>query len=379
MKRALILVTMMVCLLGLLVGCGSQGSGNQNLAKKDYGAPMDISLSAEEVEVHGVHLRLPDNAPLQQSNDDGKYYQTLVSLDDSLTRQVVVSIRYWPAEEVTHFSHTGEGGYTPEAALISWSDRMVSSTEVAIERTRIAGNDAFVKTYSEKAAWNSDVYECKGIQLPMNSGYVEIVYEDLGGRYGDLIQQSIDSIRIDEDEIPEIVRITSPENLKAAGLREQPWEFDCESFGIYLNIPEDYIPLKRDDGTFVWLSPDLNTMISAEVANASVFGQDAEAFKSMAAMAGIEEFEAFYSGPYRDMNCIDFTYRTTSDSGDGWVRMIFVAPNSYGEAIAITATSRSQVDAELPVAMSTLRYADGWNNGGVLDMEEIAVSRENQG
>jgi hypothetical protein len=224
------------------------------------------------------------------------------------------------------------------------------------------------------------MYECTEILLAMNSGYTSIIYDDLGGRYGDLIQQSIDSIRIDEGEIPEIVRMTSPEGLQAVGLREQPWEIDAESFGVYLNTPTDFIPLKQDNGNLVWIAPDGNTMISAEVIDTTIIKADGKSVeKSLAqTIPGFGDFD-FSTEPQNDLYAARLKYKTEGDNGEAWVNMVVVAPQIGGEAIAVTVASRSKENAELPDVMNTLRFADGWDNGGALDMEAIAVSAEDLG
>jgi hypothetical protein len=378
-KKTLILVLMIVCLLSVTVGCGSE---SQEPAKKDYGPPMDISLSSEESETPGIHLRLPDNSPLVQSEDDKNYYQTSVNLDEPLSCEIVVHVRFYPAEDCTHFSTSAsEEDYTAASALINWSEANINSDVRTVkERGHIGGTAALVTTWSEKGSWSDDMYECTEILLAMNSGYTSIIYDDLGGRYGDLIQQSIDSIRIDEGEIPEIVRMTSPEGLQAVGLREQPWEIDAESFGVYLNTPTDFIPLKQDNGNLVWIAPDGNTMISAEVIDTTIIKADGKSVeKSLAqTIPGFGDFD-FSTEPQNDLYAARLKYKTEGDNGEAWVNMVVVAPQISGEAIAVTVASRSKENAELPDVMNTLRFADGWDNGGALDMEAIAVSAEDLG
>ena len=97
-----------------------------------------------------------------------------------------------------------------------------------------------------------------------------------------------------------------------------------------------------------------------------------------AKMPGFSDFEYSY-GEHNDLCASKIKFRRDGDSGEVWEYLITVAPRQSGEAIAVRVASRSGDNVELPAVMNVLRYADGWSNGGVLNMEEIAVSPENQG
>ncbi|VEH03190.1 Uncharacterised protein [Slackia heliotrinireducens] len=377
-KKALILVMMMACLLGVVVGCGSQS----NTEPKDYGPPMDISLSTEETEMYGVHLLLPDNSPLEQSESDPNYAQTVANLDDSLTIEIVVSMSYFPGDEQSYTTNpNSEETYTPAAILKDWADAYSDPDSITVEgKTHIGGTAALVTTSSAERKERGGIYDLTTISLAMNSGYVVISYEDRGGRYGDLIQQSIKSIWIDEEEIPDFVRATSPEGLQAAGLMEQPWQIDCDMFSIYVNPPADFIPLERTEGNYEWIAPDGNTVISATVTDRSTFGlseEDLEQLEQRMALTapGFSDLE-YSSGVHNDMDASKMKYKIENENGTTWMYVVTVAPEYSNEAIAVTVGSRSEDNVELPEMMNILRFADGWNNGGVLNMEEIAVAPE---
>ncbi len=388
MKKTLILVIMMACLLGVVTGCGPSSQSNGEPAQKDYGPPLDISLSSEEAEAYGMHLLLPDNSSLQFYDEDPNYAQTVVNLDDPLTCEVVVHVWYNPGDELALAPVGSEETYIPAMALIHWSGLYADDETVTVEKTYVGGTAAHVATMTKENSYGSfdGTYECTHVLLAMNSGYVEILYEDLGGRYKDLIQQSIDSIRIDEEEIPDFVRATSPEGLQAAGLWEQPWEIDCDSFGIYVNPPTDFIPLKQSEGNFEWIAPDGNTVISAEVTDTSTFGLAEDDLKKLeqgmaSTTSGFGGFDYSY-GEHNGMYSSRIKYKVETESGEAWINMVTVAPHFSGEAIAVKVIGRSEEGVELPEVINVLRYADGWDNGGALDMEEIAVSPEsveNQG
>ncbi|MBR2803941.1 MAG: hypothetical protein IKE20_02185 [Eggerthellaceae bacterium] len=383
----------MACLLCAVVGCGSQSNAKPKPEMKDYGPPEDISLNAEEAEAFGVHLLLPDNSTFQVSSADDtdpNYAGTINDPTDPLTLEVGVDLTYFPADKFVGQTnlYVSKEAYTPAAALRNWANAHSSSDSITVkEKTYIAGTAALITTYTrtreDSLTHTNRVYEYTDVGLIMKSGEVNISYRDLGGRYGDLIQQSIDSIRIDEDEIPDYIRAITPEGLQAAGLLEQPWEIDGEDFGIYVNPPADFIPLERSEGNYEWIAPDGNTVLSAEVTDTSTFGLDGEDLKLLqnglaAKMPGFSDFEYSY-GEHNDLCASKIKFRRDGDSGEVWEYLITVAPRQSGEAIAVRVASRSGDNVELPAVMNVLRYADGWSNGGVLNMEEIAVSPENQG
>jgi len=375
-KKALVLALMMACLL-VVAGCGS-GSQGANTVKKDYGPAEDISLSSEETEIFGVHFRLPDNSPLERSDSDENYAQTRHDLSQPLTSEIVVHINYVQPESTSYFTNIrSDEDYTPEAALNNWADEYADSENVTVKaKAYVGGTDALIITHSKKDSMTNDDYECTSVSLVMNSGYVTITYDDLGGRYGDLIQESINSIRIDEEEIPDIVRMTSPEGLRAAGLTEQPWEVAGETFGVYLNVPADFVPVKQVDGTFAWVSGDGNTTISAEVSSSDILFEAGYLKDTMSSkIPGFQELR-YVEGVHNDLNALRVMVKAADESGESWINQITLADGPYPdrEAVTVTITGRSADDVQMNDVMNLLRRADGWNNGGVLDMEAIAQS-----
>lgn len=347
--------------------------------KKDYGPAENISLSSEETEIHGVHFRLPDNSTLEQRDSDPNSYQTVNDLSQPLTREIVVHVDYRQPTSSEYFTNLrSDEGYTPEAALNNWADEYADTEGVTVKaKAYVGGTDALIITNSRKASMSDDMYECTTVCLAMNSGYVVITYDDLGGRYGDVIQQSIDSVRIDEEEIPDIVRMTSPEGLRAAGLTEQPWEVAGETFGVYLNVPADFVPVKQADGTFAWVSGDGNTTISAEVSSSDILFETGYLKDTMSSkIPGFQELR-YVEGVHNDLNALRVMIKAADESGESWINQITLADGPYPdrEAVTVTITGRSADDVQMNDVMNLLRRADGWNNGGVLDMEAIAQSR----
>ena len=369
---------MMACLLCVAVGCGS-GLQGANTVKKDYGPAEDINLSSEETEIHGVHFRLPDNSTLEQIDSDPNSYQTVNDSSQPLTREIVVHVDYRQPTSNEYFTNLrSDEDYTPEAALNNWADEYADSENVTVKaKAYVGGTDALIITNSRKASMSDDMYECTTVFLAMNSGYLAITYDDLGGRYGDVIQQSIDSVRIDEEEIPDIVRMTSPEGLRAAGLTEQPWEVAGETFGVYLNVPADFVPVKQADGTFAWVSSDGNTTISAEVSSSDILFEAGYLKDTMSSkIPGFQELR-YVEGVHNDLNALRVMIKAADESGESWINQITLADGPYPdrEAVTVTITGRSADDVQMTDVMNLLRRADGWNNGGVLDMEAIAQSR----
>jgi len=76
------------------------------------------------------------------------------------------------------------------------------------------------------------------------------------------------------------------------------------------------------------------------------------------------------------MYCTEFQYRQLlSDGSEAWAYMIDVLPWRYGDQVVrIAVASKVKDTPALDNAINTLRVADGLNNGGVLDVDAIAVS-----
>ena len=360
MKKAL-LVLLVACLLGLAVGCSSQP------AKKDYGPPKDIKLSSEEIECQGVHVRVPDSLKIEQS-ELGEYHSVTYT-NEPITGEVAFSMYFESADALSDngsYGDTVTKKYTPEEAMIMIG-QSGSNEYWTNEPMRIGGTSAKISRGKEGD------YESTRITLVLNTGLLTIRYGDRGGRYGDLIQESIDSIRVDEELIPDIVRITSPEGLKDAGLYEQPWEITCDPYGIYVNMPEDFTLVKRDDGSYVWVSSDGQTMVSSTIVSMDflLLGEEEMEYVISNNMP-LDGFDYFHQGSVRGMYCTELKYK--QPGSDAWAYVLAVLPWKYGkEAIMITVVSYDEDEVELQEVMDTLRFADGINNGGVLDLDAIAV------
>lgn len=363
---------MMVCLLGLVVGCSSSTQPAQKSSSSSSSSVKEIKLNSEELEYNGIHVRVPDSLQLDKG-DDGSVY-SVNNLNEPITGEVSLALTFESAEEWYENRSRYDSSikaYTPAAVLIDYA-KSGSDDKFTVEKKHIAGTDAYIQT------WTEDSYEYTSINLILNSGIVKIRYGDRGGKYGDLIQESIDTIRIDENIIPEIARATSPEGLKAAGLREQPWEIECASMPVYMNMPEDFTLVKRSNGTYVWVAPDGQTMVQASITKRdSLLLDEAEFASILSGSLGLEEFDYFQRGMFHGMYFTEFKYEQ-KDSASGksaWAHVAIVLPwLSDQEALQITVVSTSEEEVEMDAMMSTVRIADGWNNGGVLDLESIAES-----
>ena len=375
MKKALLAV-LVACLMVFAVGCSSGGTTAP--ANKSNTEPMEINLNTEETEYHGVHVRIFDS--LQLSEDDNGEITSVNNLNEPITGEVLFNASFESAEtlnESTTYDDTVSGKYTPEEALIKMGGQDTNEYW-EYKTTRLGGTDVQV---SSRIKQEGD-YESTEYRFILNSGIVKFRYDDRGGKYTDLIQQSLDSIWIDESEIPDIIKATSPESLQAAGLRVQPWEIECGSDSIYINMPEEYTAIKLDDGRIAWASPDGQTILGASITDRDFLLREQSDFEnSLQNTQGFEGFDFFSRGSYNGMYYTNFQYKQiNSDGAEVYAYVLATLPWKYGkEAVLMTVVSPSDDEDVLQTSLDLIRYGDGWNNGGVLDIDSIAVPQSELG
>lgn len=376
MKKALLAV-LVTCLMVFAVGCSSGGATAPT--NKSNTEPMEINLNAEETEYHGIHVRLFDS--LQLSDEDNGEIVSVNNLDEPITGEVLFYASFESAEtlnESMNYDDTISGKYTPEEALIVMNPSRNSNEYWEYEAIRLGGTDVQVsRQVKQEGDRESTTY-----RFILNSGIVTFRYDDRGGKYTDLIQQSLDSIWIDESEIPDIIKATSPESLQAAGLRVQPWEIECGSDSIYINMPEEYMAIKLDDGRIAWASPDGQTILGASITGRDFLLREQESFEvSLQDTQGFDGFDFFSSGNHNGMYYTEFQYKQiNSDGAEVCAYVLATLPWKYGdEAVLMTVVSPSEDVGALQTSLDLIRYGDGWNNGGVLDVDSIAVPQSELG
>lgn len=376
MKKALLAV-LVACLMVFAVGCSSGGSTAP--ANKGNTEPMEINLSADETVYHGIHVRLFDSLQFSENGND-----EITSVNDRskpITGEVLFYASFESAEtlnESTTYSESVSGKYTPEEALIAMSASRNTNENWEYEAMRIGGTDVQV---SRRVKQEGD-FESTEYRFILNSGIVTFRYDNKDGKYTDLIQQSLDSIWIDESEIPDIIKATSPESLQAADLRVQPWEIECGSDSLYINMPEEYTAIKLDDGRIAWASPDGQTMLVASITDRSFLLGEQSAFEdSLQNTQGFEGFDFFSRGNYNGMYYTNYQYKQiNSDGAEVYAYVLATLPWKKGkEAVLMTVVSPSDDADVLQTSLDLIRYGDGWNNGGVLDVDSIAVPQSELG
>lgn len=223
---------------------------------------------------------------------------------------------------------------------------------------------------------STDAHEnTTSIQLILKSDIVTIEFADENGNCGDIIQESIDTIQVDEEEIPEFVKSMQPEALKAAHLREETWRIGGEH-AVYLNIPEDYSPVIADDGKLLWASSDESTRVYAEEVHPSYRDNNELDIENM--LKGTEKLDNYGARVYHSMYSLDYLYEDMANNL--WVYTVYVQPYKHSDnigntipGILITVVGPYKGEVQLDDALATLLYADGFSHTGILDIDAVAT------
>ena len=379
MKKTLI-VMLASCVLGLIVGCGSNvasvsGSSHakpqptdstQPAESTQSAEPMDIQLGDEEVEYHGVHLVLP-NSVVVDVRDDGVFGYS----DSSVPGSGEIGFSMASVSPDYFDVYAESEGYTPELAMFAYSVYFegADTETTTMDHVMIDGTFALVAHDDEGGSQRTTV------NLVLDTEVVSIMLEDYTGNYADVIQQSIDSIQVDDELVPECATRLTPEALSEAGLREQTWLVDDV---LYMNVPEGYTLIEFDDGTEVWGSPDGRSYFAATSTDVSLSYATQDVVESiMSAQPGFLEFLGFSSGIQNNMLMTTFAFIDSDSNGDPhYTYTVAVLPTRVSDQeIVINAFLYSDEELELfENMMDTIRFADGWEVNGLVDDEPVPVS-----
>ena len=221
------------------------------------------------------------------------------------------------------------------------------------EQTQIGGTDVLIGTVYKDEKWYTRAY----VILENNS--IELEYITKEEKYNDLIRKSLETIRIDDDEIPEIMRITKPENLQEKGLNTKA----IETCGIYVNIPETYVPVANDDDSVVWVDPDGKTMIGFTLSDAAIMNMDDEDMREH--LSGNPSFIELSHHSVTLYNGMVFSwnfYTTSQDDGTEIENCIVACHPTYSanNAVVMYGIGDENFEETVITIAETIRYADGW-------------------
>ncbi|WP_350454228.1 hypothetical protein [Slackia heliotrinireducens] len=384
MKKALIAVAM-ACSLCLFASCGSGtqpgSSSGSTLEERSASAPepMDIQLGSETLDYHGVHMTLPDSMIIYDDGDD--IDNGIVSLNDtSIPESGEISLTVYSEGAADLFSveTLDPETYTPEAALFNFAEGSFEGrvAEQEMHRVMVGGTYALVRY------WDWDVAETYAtiVDLVLKDEVIEITFMDKYNLYGDVIQQCIDSITIDEECIPDVATRLSPEGLQAAGLRTQAWE----AYGLYMNVPEGYTLIDLGDDNLVWGAPEGQTYFAVQqtdtaILQAMVYApEEAEQIlvDGLSANPSFVELSGYSVGTLNSMLALNYQYRAVDSSGVEYIAYVLVVqPYQYSDmAVSVLSFCYSNEALDLMSNMQqTIRVADGWVGDGLVEDEPVPV------
>lgn len=374
MKKVLIIL-LSVGMLMSLAGCGSTASGpsKPTVDNTDIEA-IEVSLHEEEFEYHGVHVKLPSSIDMNTMYDIGNKMEQiasssnfqdpatgLISFSASLRTSLVVMAAGLPDDT-----------YLPESAMIQYAQLQDSETENyshEYERVQVGGTSVLIDTTYQK---DSKEWGIRA-DVILESNVVSLGYSTTYEQYKDIIRQSIETLWVDEEEIPEIERNISPETLQENGLNTKA----IEAGGLYVNMPESYIPELADDGTVLWVSPDKDTTLYLKEDLKGLVDLNEEAYLLMLQqMPDFKEITYFDKGILHGMNSAQVYHTfTESDGTDLQACIIAVLPDRYGESATVLYGNSHSDDFKETVekVVATMRYADGWTTD-FLEVDPIPVS-----
>lgn len=367
MKKLLIFL-LCISLLFYIVGCGSIAPAEPTISSaEEPSEPVEIPLNKEELEFHGIHLRLPSSIDLHYDEDFDRWY-SLLHTDEPITGKI------WLRIEVDRsFSQIEAREYSPEGALIHFAEDNFEKYEASMlehtyyyQRVYLGGANVLIKSQSMDGALHTFAW------IILKSNVVLLHFSTEDQYYDLLVRESIETLRVDDNEIPDITRITNPENLKSAGLKEQP----LKACGLYLNVPESYIPVAIDEEHTVWAAPDNPTFFQLSEVSPSLLdlGEDEFAEHLSETDPNFEGFVYFDRFIWHDMYATKFLYsKSDGDSIENTYQFLVRPIENDVPALSLVAVSSDEIDDAITTMADTLRYGDGWTNGGLLEADPMPL------
>lgn len=357
MKKALIAL-LAACMLGVSVGCSSQGLPASGAQPSATTSASSESMT-DKVDYHGVHLQLP--APVEIINDeanDNVY---------SAGSEIGIDVRRVDNTELDIVANGRE--YAPEIALFYYSDAFEGGDTESRETDHVMLDGTFALIER-----NQNDPDRTTVILILDTEAIRIEINDYSSSNADAIQQCIDSIKIDDECIPECAKKVAPEALKEAGLREQAW---LAQDIVYMNVPEGYKLIDLDDGTQIWGGPDGRSYFSVQADDASlVYATEDIVESTMSAKPNFVEFGGYSSGMKGCSLITAFMFIARDSSGEPYYCYTYcVLPHEMSDqSVNVMGFLYSEEEVELfENMMDTVRFADGWVVNGLVDDEPIPV------
>ena len=388
--KKIITLFLTACLLLALCSCGiassSPASSGPATSQGTEQESVPIELAEEEYVFHGVHMQIPDVYEMVV-NEDNEHQVTSQWKDIDTAGQNQGFISFYDEEETYWDVSLGgeEASYSPDSSRIYYSDYNFSGRiddDGTLERRRINNIDALIWRRPDPAAPGT---VRNRVYLVLESCVVTIDLTSYNEQFEDLFSQCIETIRVDDDEIPEIVQMTSPETLAEQGLSTKAWEYH----GIYIHVPASYTLLETADGSFVWISEDGQSFLMMREGTADLLMLDEDELKIALnnSIPGAVEIPYCWTGSYHGMFASSAGIKTQEEGQERMVDFSIFLTEIYGfvsadgikdEHTLLVYASWPADDAAAEELLNnswyTIHFADDWVGDGLLDVEPIPQS-----
>lgn len=346
-----ILIT--VCIIFVFAGCGSAGPASSAPPASESGTEaVEITLNEEPFDYHGMHVRLPSTINL--SHEDNPIDQYISVTDTSAPETGAIWFSAMLDTENT-FYDSADDTYYSDSAMIYYDEMKDQDNEYwpfEYEQTQLGGTNVLIGTLYKDDTWYTRAY----VILETNSILLE--YTTHNEQYNDVIRESIDSIAVDEEEIPEIVKATSPEALQENGLRTEA----IEAYGLYINMPESYTPVEQE-GKTVWVSPDGGTILYLQQQDISLMNTDESSVNAgLSQDPEFKEVRSFQKGVYHGMYITEIYVTYEDENGDETQNcfLAFLPGVHTSTETVLMGAGGDELEETVDTIAESIRYADGW-------------------
>ena len=346
---------------------------------------IPIELTEEEYVFHGVHMRIPDVYEMELTGENGE--EATSRWKDPATSEYQKGGFDFRYNEETYWdvSLLGEDGpYSDASSRIYYSKENYDGRIgdfITCDRRRINNIDVLIERFEIDHDPN---HRAIRVTLVLKSGVVEIYFNSSSEQFDELFERCIESVWVEDEEVPAIVKTTSTEELTKAGLSTKAWQYQ----GLYMHVPASYT-LVEDEGNMIWFSEDAESFILLRKGNMNLLSMDETQVEDMLKdlFDDFEEMTYFQSTNYNGMYISSAGAKGLLNGNEltvDWSVFAHVMPAvmQAGEAtdedfttvIIYWPTEDTEAEKLLSDAWYTIHYADGWVGDGLLEVEPLTLS-----
>ena len=366
-KRLLILAV-------LLAMTAAAGCASSSPAPKAAEVEGPVSLSEEDFVFHGVHMRIPDAFVMERNGQDFASSVLNVKATNGTLPFINCFLTY--NDETDTWDTALDKTYSPYSARIYFAEGGRATGDLdtwSQERTRMNGIDALILKHTESTGEGDRTLDCTrtNVILVLKRCAVEIDFTSYTEQFDRLFEECIDSIWVEESEIPELVKLTEPDALREAGLSVRAWE----DSGLYFHVPDTYT-LVEMDGRKIWISEDGDSFFALDEGPSTYLTMDRQEWEQvLQGLTGFQEVIHHSKGNFNGMYDSQVSYTRLKDGQLTRIDMVSVLPSKYDEeAVTISffyPADDTETDELGTRMLKVLHYADGWKGEGLQDPEPV--------